>query len=182
MMTESEYTSMQAYGQAIARMASPVPWQWFVTATLPWKARAETVEKKFAELHDGLERAARAKIAFLVAKEAFSKGGDYVGNHLHFVLASVGAVSPTLIKEHWRQLVGRQKGADENDDSILVEPYAISEKGLEYIVKQAGTADGWWDCKWLEDYNKELGPTIVVNHKSIRAAKRTREQLERQVA
>ena len=165
------------HSEEIADWASAVPWQWFITATLPWNAREETVQRKFRLFHNELERLLHAKVAFIVSIESRAKNGDIVGRHLHSVMASHGPLSSRLIEAAWLKQIGRWRELDSTSVHVRVEQYESaqdnSREGLEYILKHTGDDYGWWDLKWLEEFNTQMLLKIPINHKSIRAKRRS---------
>ena len=55
---------------AAAKWLRPVPWQWFVTLTLPWNVRSETADAKLKEWLNLIERTMRPGSALLSARNA----------------------------------------------------------------------------------------------------------------
>jgi len=169
---------------AAAKWLRPIPWQWFVTLTFPWNIRYETADRKLRELINNLEKSLGTSVCFVAGKESKPKvDGVSVPWHFHVLMASHASIPRSAIEYFWKQLVGaghsRVIDGRFESESVKVEPYNENERGPEYCLKAMCSLQGDWSFRRLEIFNPNIGGASRPNHRTLRAARRAKEQKQR---
>jgi hypothetical protein len=160
---------------AISKWIRPIPWQLFLTLTFPWNVRAETAQKKLRQLVNLLEKTHRADVCYVAARESkpFTYGMG-VPNHFHVLLTSHAPLSANTIRLLWSRLAHGPAS-----EHAKVDVYNYKLLGPEYCFKTINDSDGDWFLHRLEHFLPGVGGTSNPDHRTIRAARRAKEQATR---
>jgi hypothetical protein len=162
---------------AVANWLRPVPWQWFATFTLSGNIREETATGKLRNFANDLEKFLRKNICFVAGQESKScLYGLRIPWHFHLLLASYSILSKEAIEATWLRQVGRRSGQGKIQESVLVEPYEAHRLGSEYCLKQMNDANSGWHLHRLEHFLPDLPNPSKPNHRTLRSARRARQQ------
>jgi len=161
----------------VAQWLRPVHWQWFATLTLSGNIREETATHKLRAFANDLERFLRKNICFVAGQESKPcLNGIRVPWHFHLLLASYAHISHEAIVSTWLKQVGLRSGQREIQERVLVEPYMAQSLGPEYCLKAMNDANGIWHTHRLELFLPNLPGISKPNHRTLRSARRARQQ------
>jgi hypothetical protein len=161
----------------IAQWLRPVLWQWFVTLTFSGNIREETATHKLRAFANDLEKFLRKNICFVAGQESEPwLDGTRVPWHFHLLLTSYVCISKEVTESTWLKQIGRCSGQAQILERVRVEPYEAHRLGAEYCLKQMNDANGGWHLHRLELFLPDLPGPSKPNHRTLRSARRARQQ------
>lgn len=165
---------------AVAKWLRPVAWQWFITLTFPWNVRQETAVRKLRQFINQLEKFCGVNVCCVAGQESKPRQhGMNVPTHFHLLLTSYARISREAIEAIWLGQVANRPSQGRNGESVQVEPYNSHERGVEYCLKSLNEASGDWLIHRLEHFLPGAPGSSKPNHRSVRNARRNREQATR---
>lgn len=161
------------FADAVALWLAPVRWQYFVTLEFTRDVVPATAIATLKKYMSRVGEAHREPICFVGGLENESKvTGMKVRRHFHLLLTAQLPIPATILKQHWRDLVGvgAKDRLQPEGSSIVVEPVDPQRPGIEYCLKFANHCNGEWIFRWLEIFNPKIPRS--ANYREVRQRRR----------